>query len=136
MVKEDLKDRNILFFDGICHLCNSFVDSLITQDKTHIFQFAPLQGETAQLLLNAQDRNSLESVVYFEAGTIFRKSDAVLKVLTKFGGAYLLLHAAWILPRFIRDGAYGFVAKRRYKWFGEREFCRLPTPEERAYLLP
>lgn len=136
MGKEEFKDRNILFFDGVCHLCNSFVDSIITQDKNHVFQFAPLQGTTAELLLNAQDRNTLESVIYYEAGEVFRRSDAVLKILTKLGGPYLLLKGAWLLPRFLRDGAYNFVARRRYRWFGEREFCRLPTPEERAYLLP
>lgn len=133
---EDLKNRNIIFFDGVCHLCNAFVDAVISQDKAHVFQFAPLQGETAKSLLNDQDRNSLETVIYFEAGAISRKSTAVLKILTKLGGFYKLAALGWIVPRFLRDALYGYVAKNRYAWFGEREFCRFPTPEERSYLLP
>lgn len=136
MGKDEFKNRNIIFFDGVCHLCNAFVDSMISQDKAHIFQFAPLQGETAKVLLSDQDRNSLESVIYFESGAVARKSTAVLKILIKLGGLYNFLRLLWIVPGFLRDVIYNLVAKNRYKWFGEREFCRIPTPEERSYLLP
>jgi predicted DCC family thiol-disulfide oxidoreductase YuxK len=74
MGNNNLENRRIIFFDGVCHLCNSFVDSIISQDKAHVFLFAPLQGETAKALLSDQDRNSLDSVIYFEAGTHYFKS--------------------------------------------------------------
>ena len=132
----DLKNKKIIFFDGVCHLCNSFVDTVVSLDRSHVFQFAPFQGETAKALLNDQDRNSLETVIYFEAGVPYRKSSAVIKILTKLGGPYKLLNLGWIIPRFLRDAMYGFVAKNRYAWFGKEETCRIPTPEERSYLLP
>lgn len=135
-LQADLKNKKIVFFDGVCHLCNSFVDAIITLDKAHVFQFAPLQGETAQLFLSDQDRNGLDTVIYFEAGTLHRKSTAIIKILTKLGGPYKGTHLAWLLPRLIRDRIYDFVAKNRYAWFGKRDFCRLPKPEERSYLLP
>lgn len=130
-------DQNIVFFDGVCHLCNGFVDALITRDARHRrFRFAPLQGETARQLLSEGDRRSLETIIYFNQGRIFRRSAAILKILTSLGGAYRLLGLAWIIPPPLRDGLYTWIARNRYNWFGEREFCRLPLPEEKSYLLP
>ena len=128
--------QRIVFFDGECHLCNGFVDTIITKDKTHIFQFAPLQGETAKALLPEQDRINLDTVIYFESGKIFHRSTAVLKILGQLDGVYKLSAVSWIIPGFLRDAVYKWVAKNRYAWFGKREFCRIPTPSERAYLLP
>jgi predicted DCC family thiol-disulfide oxidoreductase YuxK len=132
----DLKQKNVVFFDGICHLCNGFVDAVITRDPQHRFLFAPLQGTTAELLLSPDDRLNLSTVIYYENGKIYRRSDAVLKILSQTGGAAKLFSIAWIIPGPLRDFFYKIVAKNRYSWFGEREFCRLPTPEERSYLLP
>ena len=134
--QRNLKTRNIVFFDGECHLCNGFVDALITRDPAHRLQFASLQGETAQALLAPEDRVQLDTVIYFEAGEIYRRSTAVLKVLSKLGGPYVLFNLLRIVPGFLRDFIYQGVAKNRYAWFGQREFCRIPQPEERAYLLP
>ncbi|WP_413568082.1 thiol-disulfide oxidoreductase DCC family protein [Bdellovibrio sp. HCB117] len=136
MEKVDLKMRNVVFFDGVCHLCNGFVDAVISRDKTHLFLFAPLQGSTAEELLPAQDRTDLDTVIYFEKGKIYRRSAAVIKILSGLGGFFRIFSLAMIIPGPLRDLIYKYVAKNRYKWFGEREFCRLPTPEERSYLLP
>lgn len=136
MEKVDLKMRKIVFFDGVCHLCNGFVDAIISRDKTHRLLFAPLQGSTAAELLNKEDRIDLDTVVYFEAGKNYYRSSAVLKILIQLGGAYKLLSIAWIIPAPIRDFFYKKIAKNRYAWFGEREFCRLPTPAEKDFLLP
>ncbi|MNS97594.1 hypothetical protein D3C72_1319330 [compost metagenome] len=136
MSTPDLKHKNVVFFDGICHLCNGFVDAVITRDPQHQFLFAPLQGTTAEELLPPEDRLNLSTVIYYENGKIHRRSSAVLKVLSGLGGAYKLFALAFVVPSPLRDVMYNVIAKNRYSWFGEREFCRLPTPEERSYLLP
>lgn len=126
----------IVFFDGVCHLCNGFVDAVIVRDPQHHFAFAPLQGSTAEKLLPAKDRKNLDSVLYYENGEVFRESTAVLKILSSLSGPFKIWNLAFIIPRPVRDFTYRQVARRRYKWFGEREFCRLPLPEEKSYLLP
>ncbi|HWU43532.1 MAG TPA: DCC1-like thiol-disulfide oxidoreductase family protein [Bdellovibrio sp.] len=128
--------RNVIFFDGICHLCNGFVDAVILRDKTHFFKFAPLQGTTAEQLLPLKDRQDFETIIYYESGKLYYRSTAVLKILSGLGGIYRLSAIFWIIPASIRDFFYRIVAKNRYAWFGQRDFCRLPTPEERDYLLP
>ncbi|WP_413294192.1 thiol-disulfide oxidoreductase DCC family protein [Bdellovibrio sp. HCB185ZH] len=136
MENVDVKMRNVVFFDGVCHLCNGFVDAVITRDPQHRFLFAPLQGSTAEALLPAQDRVNLDTVIYYESGRIYHRSAAVLKILSGLGGVYGLSRLGWIIPGFIRDSLYKLIAKNRYSWFGQRDFCRLPTPSERSYLLP
>ena len=136
MEKVELHKAKIVFFDGVCHLCNGFVDSVITIDTNHIFYFAPLQGETAQKLLPAQDRAQLDSVIYYESEKLFYSSTAVLKILIGLGGLYRVFMFLWVIPRPVRDFVYGIIARNRYQWFGKREFCRLPRPDERSYLLP
>ncbi|UXR63352.1 thiol-disulfide oxidoreductase DCC family protein [Bdellovibrio bacteriovorus] len=136
MEKVELTTRNVVFFDGVCHLCNGFVDAVISRDQKHAFLFAPLQGTTAADLLPPEDRSKLDTVIYFEAGKLHYRSAAILKILTQLGGAYKLFALAWVIPGPLRDFFYKIIAKNRYAWFGEREFCRLPTPSERSYLLP
>ncbi|WP_413587395.1 thiol-disulfide oxidoreductase DCC family protein [Bdellovibrio sp. HCB274] len=136
MENVDAKMRNVVFFDGVCHLCNGFVDAVITRDPEHRFLFAPLQGTTAEKLLPAQDRVSLDTVIYYESGRIYHRSAAVIKILSGLGGVYSLSRVGWIIPGLFRDALYKIVAKNRYAWFGHRDFCRLPTPQERGYLLP
>lgn len=136
MEKVNLKMKNVIFFDGVCHLCNGFVDSVISRDKQHRFLFAPLQGATAAELLASQDRERLDSVVYFQNGRTYYRSTAIVKVLTGLGGVYRLFGLAWLLPRPLRDFFYDIIARYRYSWFGKRDFCRIPLPEEKSYLLP
>ena len=136
MEKVDLTKRNVVFFDGVCHLCNGFVDAVISRDPKHQFLFAPLQGTTAVDLLPPEDRSKLDTVIYFEAGKLYHRSAAILKILTSLGGIYKVFALAWVIPGPLRDFLYKIVAKNRYAWFGEREFCRLPTASEKSYLLP
>lgn len=136
MEKAPWDSKNIIFFDGVCHLCNGFVDAIVSRDKTHYFLFAPLQGSTAQELLSHEDRKSLETVIYREKNQTFRQSTAVLKILISLGGPYQIFRLGWLVPRFIRDAIYKVIARNRYSWFGQREFCRLPTSDEKDYLLP
>lgn len=128
--------RNIVFFDGVCHLCNGFVDSIISRDKKHFLFFAPLQGSTAEKILSPNDREKLDTVIYFSAGKTYYRSAAILKILSSLGGIYKIFSIAWIIPAPLRDIIYNLIAKNRYSWFGKRDFCRLPNNEERSYLLP
>lgn len=133
---KNLKTKDLVFFDGVCHLCNGFVDAVITRDKTHNLLFAPLQGETAEHLLPAEDRVALDTVIFYENGRLYHRSAAIIRILAKLGGAFTLFSVALAIPGPLRDFLYRVIAKNRYSWFGKREFCRLPAPEERRYLLP
>jgi len=127
----------VIFFDGVCGLCNHWVDFLVARDRKQVVHFAPLQGETARDWLKLAPDESLNSVVLFDARGIHRKSDAVWRMLVQLGGVWRI--AGWLLrlvPRPIRNWGYDFVARHRYRWFGKKESCRLPTPDERARFLP
>ena len=126
--------RQIIFFDGVCNLCNGFVDFLVTRDRDSRFQFASLQGETARRLLPEGSRE-LRSVVLLKDGEIFEKSDAVLRVLVQLGGLYGWSGLFRVLPAFFRDWIYDLVAANRYRIFGRRESCRLPDPGEKEKFL-
>jgi predicted DCC family thiol-disulfide oxidoreductase YuxK len=131
-----MTDRQIIFFDGVCNLCNAFVDFLFKRDRDLNFTFAPLQGETARHKLNDSQASKLGSVVLWNQGEILEKSDAALMILQQLGGPWWLMRIFWIVPKFLRDLVYDFVATNRYRLFGKRETCRLPTPEEKARFLP
>lgn len=132
-----LDDQSIIFFDGVCGLCNRFVDSLLKRDTQAVFLFAPLQGMTAQRLLSKSDTETLGSIVFWEQGRTFRRSTAVVRVFQKLGGKWACLGwGVWIVPKPLRDLAYKLVATNRYRLFGKKETCRLPTQEERDRFLP
>lgn len=127
----------VLFFDGVCGLCNTTVNRLIRWDGAGVLRFAPLQGETASRVLPKEDVTTLASVVLLDGGGTHRRTDAVVRVLRHLGGRYRLLAAAlWLIPRPLRDVGYRFVAKFRYRVFGKKDTCRLPTAEERGRFLP
>lgn len=110
----------IVFFDGICNLCQHSVHYLIQHDKNKTLKFASLQGENAKKMLQLNDVNSLESMVFFDGKELYKKSTAILKLSTVLGGWHKLLLVGYILPQFIRDNLYSFVAKNRYRWFGKK----------------
>ncbi len=126
----------IVFFDGVCGLCNSSVDFFMRHDRTGRLRFAPLQGATAAECLAAADRENLSSLVFFHEGRSMRKSSGVVQILKQLGGAWKLLAGLlWIIPKPLRDLGYTCVATFRYQMFGKKETCRMPTPEERGRLL-
>ena len=127
---------SIVFFDGVCNLCNRSVDFLIRKDTKNKFLFAPLQGETALELLPPNKRESLDTVIFYKAGKIHTHSNAAIQILKSLGDFYSLATIFLILPTFLRDPIYKFIAKRRYQWFGKKETCRLPTAAEKARFLP
>ena len=127
----------LLFFDGVCGLCSRSVDFVLARDRRELFQFAPLQGETARQLLPPADVNELNSMVLMIEGHPFRKSSAAVRVLWRLGFGWRLLSVfAWLVPLPLRDLVYDLVARNRYRLFGKHETCRMPTPAERSRFLP
>lgn len=131
----DLDTTSVLFFDGVCNLCNRTVDFLIRRDKKHVLRFAPLQGSSAQRMLKADLIEALPSVVFLDKDGVYQRSTAVLRAVAKLGGLWPAAKVLLIIPRPVRDAVYNWIARNRYKWFGKRDTCRLPTPQERAMFL-
>ncbi len=129
------RGERVLMFDGVCSLCNGFVDFVISRDKAGTFAFASLQSEPAQAFLADAGREAsqlLDTVVLADRDGIHMQSTAVLRVLRALRGPWAPLYGFIAVPASLRDAVYRAVAARRYRWFGKRETCRLPTPQERA----
>jgi len=126
----------ILFFDGVCGLCNASVDALLAADRRARVRFAPIQGETAKRLLPPLPDDPLEwTLLYLDERGLHRYSDAAIEVSRRVGGVYALAVVFRILPRALRDRVYRWIARNRYRWFGKRDSCRVPSPAERARFL-
>jgi predicted DCC family thiol-disulfide oxidoreductase YuxK len=120
----------IVLFDGQCNLCNGAVQFIIRHDKKNRFVFASLQSEVVKKLLNEiQVPSSLETIVLIKGHKHFDKSDAVLEIAKNLSGFWPMVYGFKILPRFLRDVLYNWVAKNRYTWFGKRNSCLSPSPE-------
>ncbi len=127
----------VLFFDGVCGLCNRFVDFTLTHDRAGRIRFSPLQGETARARLTPADVQSLESVVLVDESGVHRRSSAVVRVLRLLSpGWRIVAGLLWLIPLPLRDFGYKLVAANRYRLFGKKETCRLPAPGETARFLP
>lgn len=127
--------KGIVFFDGVCGLCNRLVDLLMRKDRKNIFLYAPLQGASAAKYIPAIHTGDLKTVVYLKDDKMYFKSDAILQILADLGGAWKFFSVFKIVHRPLRNWVYDLIAKRRYKWFDQRESCRIPMPEERAKFL-
>ncbi|MDG2247256.1 MAG: DCC1-like thiol-disulfide oxidoreductase family protein [Flavobacteriales bacterium] len=127
--------QRIVFFDGVCSICNSTVDFLMNEDEEGVLKFASLQGETAKQHAEVPQEETPGSIIYFREGTIHSKSSAVLLILKDLGGLWRVLSFLRIIPKPIRNAVYDLIARNRYKWFGKKETCRMPTAEERGRLL-
>lgn len=131
------EDAPIVLFDGVCNLCNRYVQFLVERDDEGRFYFASLQSEVGRDLLAEHDRptDDLESVVLIEGEESYGKSTAVLRIAYLLGGAYRLCWPLRFLPRRLRDWAYDVVANRRYRWFGQRDQCMVPTGDLESRFL-
>ncbi|WP_462250796.1 thiol-disulfide oxidoreductase DCC family protein [Ferruginibacter sp.] len=129
-----MKEHPLILFDGICNFCNSAVNFVIKKDKGAVIHFAPLQSPKGRLYLKQYNYpvNNLNSFVFIENNNVYTKSTAALKVCRRLKGLWPLCYGFIIVPKFIRDGIYSWVAKNRYKWFGVRQECMIPTPEVRS----
>jgi predicted DCC family thiol-disulfide oxidoreductase YuxK len=133
------QENGIVFYDGVCGLCDRWVRFVLKRDKQRTLRFAPLQGETAQARKDLPAE--LRTVVFIvQAGTaaeqIFTRSEAALRLLDHVGGFWRIMSWLRVIPRPIRDGVYDAIAQRRYRWFGKFEACRVPPPEWRERFLP
>ena len=127
----------IIYFDGLCNLCDGFVRFLLARDRHRHYRFAPLQGETARVRLEGRfTAGDLPTVVLEEPRRFRVRSDATLSILTGLGGIWRLAAVLRIVPRRLRDAVYDYIARRRFEWYGRRDSCRLPTPEEEKQFLP
>ena len=125
----------IIYFDGFCGLCNGFVDFVRARDRARIFRFAPLQGITARKRFGDPGQVDPTTIVLEMDGVTYERSTAALRILSALGGIWSFAAVLRLVPRFIRDAVYDWVARHRYGWFGRRDTCRLPTAEERAVFL-
>ena len=118
-----------ILFDGVCNFCNGAVNFTIKRDKKRTLKFAPLQSDAGQQLLRQFNlsTNQFNSFVFIEKGVVYTQSTAALKVSKYLTTFWPLLQGFIIVPAFIRDGIYNFIAKNRYKWFGKKEQCMMPT---------
>ena len=130
-------DKPIILFDGVCNFCNAMVNFIIRQDKKNIFLFATLQSNSGKKLLEQYTINwqRSDSFVIIENGRAYQKSNAALKLYNKLPWYWKWMQFFWIVPKFIRDGLYNLIAKNRYKWFGKKEECMLPSAEMRKKFL-
>jgi predicted DCC family thiol-disulfide oxidoreductase YuxK len=127
----------VIFFDGLCNLCNGAVQFTIERDRRNVFRFASLQSDFAREKLKDFNVEPAEgsSFVLLEEGKIYQRSTAALRVAKKLKGLWPLLYTFIIIPPFIRDAVYNYIAKNRYKWFGKQESCWIPTPELKSKFL-
>ena len=127
----------IVLFDGVCNFCNDSVNFIIERDSKGYFKFAPLQSETAAKLLNDNsiDREQTDSIVFIENGRAFTYSTAALKISRNLDGIWPVLFAFVVIPKPIRDFFYKLFAKNRYRLFGKKDECMIPTPEVRERFI-
>jgi len=124
-------EQPIIFFDGICNLCNGSVQVILKIDKKNCFLFSSLQSEFAQQNLKhfLNENPNIDSVILLLNGKIYTKSEAAFEIIRQIGGFWKILLLFRIFPLSFRNFIYDFIGKNRYKWFGKKESCMLPKPE-------
>ena len=129
--------KPVLLFDGVCNLCNGTVSFVLKRDKRGAVLFAPLQSAAGQHYLKrfGLDAAEFASLVLVEGERHYQRSEAALRLLRALGWPYKVLYALTLIPRPVRDFAYDWIARNRYRWFGKRDACMLPAPDIRARFL-
>jgi len=129
-------DKPVILFDGVCNLCSGSVQFILKRDNEKRFLFASLQSKYGQDLLKQFNlpANTFNSFILFEDGKIFTRSKAALKMFGQLKG-WKWVQLFWVVPKFLRDAVYNLIAKNRYKWFGKKNECWLPTPDLKARFL-
>lgn len=133
----DAKKHKIVLFDGVCNLCNGSVVFIINHDRRDLFRFAALQSEVGMKLVDKFkiDTSKTDSIILIDGDKYFTKSTAALKISKYLSGGYPLLYGFMIVPNFIRNWVYDLIARKRYRWFGKKDSCMIPTPELQAKFL-
>lgn len=133
----DLKDKGLILFDGVCNFCNTSVNFIIKNDKTDHFRFLPLQSDRGQKIIEQYnlDPENLQTVILLEQGRIYTRSTAALRIARKLSGGWKLMYGFIVVPAVIRDFFYNVISRNRYKWWGKRESCMIPTPDVKRKFL-
>ncbi|MEM6319209.1 MAG: thiol-disulfide oxidoreductase DCC family protein [Bacteroidota bacterium] len=131
------KDKKVLLYDGVCNLCDGFVQFVLKRDKKPVFYFASLQSDIGQQLLEKHgvDARDLSTVVLIDGQKVYTHSDVALQIFEELGGVYRLLYPFKFLPKGFRNNIYNWVAANRYRFFGKKEVCMLPQPEWHSRFL-
>ena len=125
-----IENKKIIFYDGLCAMCNRFIRILITLDKKEKFLLAPLQGKNGKILQKkfSKELKGIDSVIFYNK-KVYTKSSAVITILSELGGIYKLAYIFNIIPSFISDSIYDYIARNRFQWFGKLDKC--PMPEKK-----
>ena len=131
------KNHKIILFDGVCNLCNSSINFVIKNDKKDVFRFAALQSEIGQEYISKFniDPSQTDSIILIDGDKHYIKSSAALTIARYLKSSYPLFYVFMIIPVFIRNWIYDYVAKNRYKWYGKKESCMIPTLELKSKFL-
>jgi len=134
-LKPKTKNSGILFYDGVCGMCNGLINFMLAEDKNQTLLFAPLQGKTAYKNVDSKYLVKLSTIVYQEKDKTYTETNAIIHALYAMGGIYKLAIVLKLIPKFIRDKVYLFISANRYNWFGKTETCQIPSLETRGRLL-
>lgn len=129
--------KSIIFFDGVCNLCNASIDFIIKRDRKNRFLVGALQDQFSRKILSDHQVKAdyLDSLVLLEDQKVYYKSTAALKIARQLSGLWPVFYPLIFLPKWLRDPVYDWIGKNRFRWFGKKNTCRLPSPEERAKFL-
>ncbi|WP_339849105.1 thiol-disulfide oxidoreductase DCC family protein [uncultured Dokdonia sp.] len=132
-----MQNKKIILFDGVCNLCNGAITFIIQRDKNDVFRYAPLQSEVGKNLAAKHkiDLDKVDSIILVTDQSAVAKSTAALRIAKHLSGGWPLLAVFFILPTFLRNAVYDFIARNRYKWFGKKDACMIPTPELKSKFL-
>ncbi|MBA3972285.1 MAG: DUF393 domain-containing protein [Bacteroidetes bacterium] len=134
---ELLENKSIVLFDGVCNFCDNSINRIIRHDKKNRFSFAPLQSDIGKKLARQYGINTekIDSIILIENGKAYTKSTAILRISKHLNMLYPLMYGFMIFPSFLRNSVYDVIAKNRYKWFGKKETCMIPTAEVRSKFI-
>lgn len=132
-----MNQQPVILFDGVCNFCNNIVKFVIKRNNKSTIHFGALQSEAGRKLLEQYKfpLDDMQTIIFIENGIAYTKSTAALRVCRHLRGLWPFCYGFIIVPGFIRDGIYNWIAKNRYKWFGVRQECMIPTPEMKTRFL-
>ncbi len=134
---EIVTEKSIILFDGVCNFCNSSINFVIDHDSRQNFVFASLQSDKAKEIIDGQeqDLSVVDSLILVDDDKVYIKSSAALRIARRLSFPWNLAYALVVIPRFLRDPIYDWIARNRYKWFGKMDQCRIPTEDLRARFI-
>ena len=132
-----MEEHPVILFDGVCNFCNGVINFLMKQDKKDVFRFAALQSPAGQKLLSLYNlpNENFDSFILIDKGKVYKSSSAGLRLYNKLPWYWKWTQVFWILPPFIRNAVYNYIARNRYRWFGKKDQCMIPTEAMRKKWL-